>query len=162
MSKAVTLHLSSTFALILAACSSDVESSKVDTTPPDKTAASDTIAAGQQVFRFETFGDEAFWGDTLKLHTAIEDDQHGGVGSGLTPRAAQLLLDGKTARPDGRPAATLIPNAFGLAGTNLHTWTAGEDRPRRVPQVPVSGVACRPNTAPHGLTSSWPHGLQSR
>jgi len=36
---------------------------------------------------------------------------------------AELLLDGKTARPDGGPAATLIPPAFGMAGVNLHTWT---------------------------------------
>jgi hypothetical protein len=36
---------------------------------------------------------------------------------------AELLLDGKTQRPDGQPAATLIPPAFGLAGVNLHTWT---------------------------------------
>jgi hypothetical protein len=38
---------------------------------------------------------------------------------------AQLVLDGKTMRPDGGPAATLIPPAFGLAGVNLHTWTGG-------------------------------------
>jgi hypothetical protein len=36
---------------------------------------------------------------------------------------AELLLDGKAFRPDGRSAATLIPPAFGLAGVNLHTWT---------------------------------------
>jgi cytochrome c5 len=36
---------------------------------------------------------------------------------------AELLLDGKGFRPDGRTAATLIPPAFGLAGVNLHTWT---------------------------------------
>jgi hypothetical protein len=36
---------------------------------------------------------------------------------------AELLLDGKATTPDGRPAATLIPPAFGLAGVNLHTWT---------------------------------------
>jgi hypothetical protein len=36
---------------------------------------------------------------------------------------AQLILDGKAFRPDGRPAATLIPPAFGLAGVNAHTWT---------------------------------------
>ncbi|HET8540267.1 MAG TPA: hypothetical protein VFL83_10385 [Anaeromyxobacter sp.] len=36
---------------------------------------------------------------------------------------AQLILDGKAFRPDGKPAATLIPPAFGLAGVNLHTWT---------------------------------------
>jgi hypothetical protein len=36
---------------------------------------------------------------------------------------AELLLDGKALRPDGKPAATMIPNAFGLAGFNQHTWT---------------------------------------
>ena len=36
---------------------------------------------------------------------------------------AELLLDGKAFRPDGRSAATLLPPAFGLAGVNLHTWT---------------------------------------
>jgi hypothetical protein len=36
---------------------------------------------------------------------------------------AELALDGKGFRPDGRTAATLIPPAFGLAGVNLHTWT---------------------------------------
>jgi len=36
---------------------------------------------------------------------------------------AQLNLDGKAFRPDGKPAATLLPPAFGLAGVNLHTWT---------------------------------------
>ena len=36
---------------------------------------------------------------------------------------AQLFLDGKAFRPDGKTAATLIPPAFGLAGINLHTST---------------------------------------
>ena len=36
---------------------------------------------------------------------------------------AELILDGKAFRPDGEPAATLLPPAFGLAGVNLHTWT---------------------------------------
>lgn len=35
---------------------------------------------------------------------------------------AELFLDGKAFRPDGKTAATLIPPAFGLAGVNLHTW----------------------------------------
>ena len=38
---------------------------------------------------------------------------------------AELNLDGKAFRPDGKPAATLIPEAFGHAGHNLHTWTGG-------------------------------------
>ena len=36
---------------------------------------------------------------------------------------AELFLDGKAFRPDGKTAATLIPPAFGLAGVNLHTYT---------------------------------------
>jgi len=36
---------------------------------------------------------------------------------------AELFLDGKGFRPDGRTAATLIPPAFGFARVNLHTWT---------------------------------------
>ncbi len=36
---------------------------------------------------------------------------------------AEVFLDGKGFRPDGKSAATLIPPAFGLAGVNLHTWT---------------------------------------
>src|SRR2546426_1800639 len=38
---------------------------------------------------------------------------------------AELDKDGKAFRPDGKPAATLIPPAFGLAGVNLHTWGGG-------------------------------------
>ena len=32
---------------------------------------------------------------------------------------ADLLQDGKAFRPDGKPAATLLPPALGLAGVNL-------------------------------------------
>ena len=36
---------------------------------------------------------------------------------------AELFLDGKGFRPDGKTAATLIPPAYGLTGVNLHTYT---------------------------------------
>lgn len=36
---------------------------------------------------------------------------------------ASVFIDGKALRPDGAPAATVIPPAFGLAGVNLHTFT---------------------------------------
>ncbi len=214
--------------------------------------ADDLFESGRETFRFDTFGDEVFWGDTLRLHEAIAGADNGGVGPGVSPNQAlalglkvdvdalpddlraaiaagevdldspattvallqldsvvgvtgffdeagrlssmgtqcalchstvddsfapgigrrldgwasrdldvgsiiasapdlsvlssllgvdvdtvravlrswgpgkfdaSLLLDGKAFRPDGSPAATLIPPAYGLAGVNLHTWT---------------------------------------
>ena len=43
------------------------------------------LAEGRQTFRFDTFGDEAFWGDKLKLHQAIEGSRFGGVGAASAP-----------------------------------------------------------------------------
>ena len=43
------------------------------------------IEEGRRIFRFDTFGDEAFWGDTLQLHRAIEGGGVGGVGPGVGP-----------------------------------------------------------------------------
>jgi mono/diheme cytochrome c family protein len=214
--------------------------------------AAESFAEGQHTFRFATFGDQAFWGDTLQLHKAIEGSHFGGVGPGVSPATAlavglkvdvdtlphaliqqlkngqvdlndpantlallklnsvigvtgffkpdgtlksigiqcalchstvdnslapgighrldgwanrdlnvgeivalapnlqpfsdllgvdqatvrtvlqswgpghfdaELALDGKAFRPDGKTSAVLIPPAFGLAGVNLHTWT---------------------------------------
>ncbi len=216
--------------------------------------AQQMLEEGRHIFRFDTFGDEAFWGDTLKLHQAIQGAKFGGVGPGVSPKTAlavglkvdaealppavveaikkgqvnlddpattltllklnavvgvkgifndneslksmgiscalchstvddsfapgigrrldgwanrdlnvgaivslapdlsayskhlgvdeatvrkvlaswgpgkfdaELNLDGKAFRPDGKPAATLIPPAFGLEGVNQHTWTGG-------------------------------------
>ena len=214
--------------------------------------AQQMLDEGRRIFRYDTFGDEAWWGDTLKLHQAIEGAAHGGVGPGVSPKTAlavglkvdmdalpadlvgqikagkvdlddpattlallklngvvgvtgffnpngtlksvgiqcafchssvdnafapgighrldgwgnrdlnvgaivalapnlkpiadllgadiptvkkvlmswgpgrfdaELDKDGKAFRPDGKQAGTIIPNAFGLAGVNLHTWT---------------------------------------
>lgn len=46
------------------------------------------LMQGRQIFRFDTFGDEAFWGDTLQLHKAIEGAANGGVGPGVSPNTA--------------------------------------------------------------------------
>ncbi|HLW59696.1 MAG TPA: hypothetical protein VKV57_07190 [bacterium] len=46
------------------------------------------IEEGRRTFRYDTFGDEAWFGDTLKLHQAIEGAKHGGVGPGVSPKTA--------------------------------------------------------------------------
>jgi hypothetical protein len=46
---------------------------------------------GQRVFRFDTFGDEAFWSDGLGLDRAITGEKNGGVGAGVSPKAALAL-----------------------------------------------------------------------
>jgi hypothetical protein len=51
----------------------------------------DLFEEGRQAFRFDTFGDEAFWGDTLKLHQAIEGAALGGMGAGISPKTALQL-----------------------------------------------------------------------
>src|SRR6202158_4732032 len=43
---------------------------------------------GKQIFRFDTFGSEAFWGDALQLHKAIAGAKNGGVGPGVSPKTA--------------------------------------------------------------------------
>ncbi len=43
---------------------------------------------GGHIFRYDTFGDEVFWGDALKLHRAIEGAKLGGVGPGVSPATA--------------------------------------------------------------------------
>lgn len=37
----------------------------------NRTNATQMFDAGKQTFRFDTFGDEAFWGDVLKLHQGV-------------------------------------------------------------------------------------------
>ena len=46
------------------------------------------VEEGRRTFRFDTFGSEAFWGETLGLHQAIAGDKHGGVGGGVSPKSA--------------------------------------------------------------------------
>jgi hypothetical protein len=55
---------------------------------PTGTASSQALTEGKTIFRFETFGDEAFWGGALQLHKAIAGANDGGTGPGLSPKAA--------------------------------------------------------------------------
>ena len=46
---------------------------------------------GKEIFRYDSFGSEAFWGDKLQLHKAILREKKGGVGAGLPARRALQL-----------------------------------------------------------------------
>ena len=55
---------------------------------PVQVSAIQLVNQGRQTFRFDTFGDESFWGGTLMLHRAIEGAKLGGVGPGVSPKTA--------------------------------------------------------------------------
>jgi hypothetical protein len=93
------------------------------------------VTEGEQTFRFDTFGDEAFWGGALQLHKAIEGANLGGVGPGVSPATALavgLKVDVDALPPDliaalklgkvnlGDPATTLallkLNSVVGLTG----------------------------------------------
>jgi phage baseplate assembly protein gpV len=57
---------------------------------------------GKQIFRFDTFGDEDYWGGTLQLHKAIEGAALGGVGPGVSPKTA-LTVAGLKVDVDALP-----------------------------------------------------------
>jgi hypothetical protein len=59
--------------------------------PDAETAVLQKYRDGKQVFRYETFGDEVFWGDTLQLHLAIAGEANGGIGAGVSPATALSL-----------------------------------------------------------------------
>jgi hypothetical protein len=43
---------------------------------------------GKDIFRFDTFGDEDYWGGKLQLHKAVAGAALGGIGPGVSPRTA--------------------------------------------------------------------------
>jgi hypothetical protein len=61
------------------------------------------IEEGRQIFRYDTFGSEAFWGDALQLHRAIAGEANGGVGPGVSPATA--LAAGLKVDADALPDA---------------------------------------------------------
>ena len=71
---------------------------------------------GRRTFRYETFGDEAWWGDTLHLHQAIEGAKLGGVGPGVSPATA--LAVGLKVDVDAIPPNVVQALAHGQVNLN--------------------------------------------
>jgi hypothetical protein len=64
--------------------------------------AEQMVQQGRQIFRYDTFGSEAFWGGALQLHKAIAGAKNGGVGPGVSPKTA--LSVGLKVDADALPA----------------------------------------------------------
>jgi hypothetical protein len=98
---------------------------------------------GLQIFRFDTFGDERFWSDTLRLHQAIAGGTAGGVGPGVSPAAA--LAAGLKVDVDMLPQPIITSLAAGTVNLNDPAVTQALIGTRAVVGViPVSGGSGQP------------------
>jgi cytochrome c5 len=84
-----------------------------DNGPNDPTPAQ--LAQGQQTFRFDTFGDETFWTDTLRIHEVIQ----GGV-SPVVALAVGLKVDADALPPGLLQTADLNSPATTVALLKLN------------------------------------------
>jgi cytochrome c5 len=84
-----------------------------DNGPNDPTPAQ--LAQGQQTFRFDTFGDETFWTDTLRIHEVIQ----GGV-SPVAALAVGLKVDADALPPGLLQTADLNSPATTVALLKLN------------------------------------------
>jgi mono/diheme cytochrome c family protein len=91
----------------LVACGDD-DAGPTEPSPED-------IAQGQQIFRFDTFGDETFWTDTLRLHEVIQ----AGV-SPLTALSVGLKVDADALPPGTLESADLNSPATTVALLKLN------------------------------------------
>ncbi len=94
---------------------------KAQASGPEKDALQ-MIKEGRQTFRYDTFGDEEFWGDALQLHRAIAGEKLGGVGPGVSPKTA--LTVGLKVDAEALP----LRNWFRRSNGIRWTWTI---RPQR-------------------------------
>jgi mono/diheme cytochrome c family protein len=61
------IALAATVVTLLASCGRDGP-----TEPRERALDPALVAAGKEIFRFDTFGDEQFWTDTLRMHEVIQ------------------------------------------------------------------------------------------
>jgi len=111
--------------------------------PPESDAA--LVAAGKQAFRFETFGDEAKWTDTLRMHEVIASsvDPTTALAIGLKvdadalpPEVQQGIKNGSVDLKSPQTTVTLL-KLGAVVGVVGHVETvAGKDQLTRV------GITC--------------------
>jgi hypothetical protein len=83
-------HYKKTFIVILSLVAAIALTQCVKDKPGDNPDVDDPalISEGKNIFRFDTFGDEAFWSDVLHIDKAIAGKQNGGFGPGVSPKTA--------------------------------------------------------------------------
>jgi len=107
--------------------------------------SAENLAAGQQVFRFDTFGDEQFWTDTARMHEVIQKSVSPATAlsvglkvdaAAIPPEVAAAIKAGKVDLNDPATTVTLLKlNAVvGVKGTV--TTVNGKDTLVRV------GITC--------------------
>ena len=124
--------------------------------------------AGRKTFRFDTFGDEDFWGGKLQLHRAIAGTQLGGVGAGISPIAALKLglkvdVDAlPTTLVKGMAGGQINPNDPGVTLTLLRADAVvglkGFFTGNRLDSVGITCALCH-STVDDSLTSGVGHRL---
>ena len=127
----------------------DTADKAADTANGASQAAADmspqTLAEGQQVFRFETFGDEQFWTDTARMHEVVQKSVSPALAlkvglkvdaEAIPADVAQAIKDGKVDLNSPATTVTLLKlNAVvGLKGTV--TTVGGKDTLTRL------GITC--------------------
>ena len=91
------------------ACSDD------DSSPTQPVPGTEDLAQGKQTFRFDTFGDETFWTDTLRMHEVIQ--------AGVSPQTALavgLKVDADALPPGILESADLTDPATTVALLKLN------------------------------------------
>ena len=95
-------------ALMTVAACGDGDSGPTEPSP-------DEIAEGKEIFRFDTFGDETFWTDTLRLHEVIQS-----AVSPLTALGVGLKVDADALPPGTLESADLNDPATTVALLKLN------------------------------------------
>lgn len=108
----------------------------------------DMMDQGREVFRYDTFGSEAFFGNTIGLHQALEGSKFpAGVGPGVSPNTA--LKVGLKVDADALPSA--VVKAIQAGQVNLDDPATTLTLLQLGAVVGVTGVFNDPNDTSKGL-----------
>jgi hypothetical protein len=106
--------------------------------------ATNLIRQGRRIFRFDTFGDEVFWGDTLRLHEALAK---------VSPKEALAL--GLKVDVDALPQS--LVNALKRGEVNLNDPSVTADLLKLNAVVGVTGFFSSNNLTSVGIQCSFCH-----